>query len=143
MPSGSLVVGAPLVEVFGYLSDPTRRPEWQSSLRRVEDVTPPAPGVGQRWTDVTAAGVRPRMETVEHEPPTRWAERGTWGPFAAWLRLDLAPADGGTRISWELELTATGPAGLLARVLRSAAPLAVAPDLRRAARVLEDRHRPR
>lgn len=139
MPSGSLVIGAPLVEVFDFLSTPACRPEWQSSLRRVEDVAPAEPGVGQSWIDVTAAGVRPRMETTEHVPPTRWAERGTWGPFAAWLRLDLAPTDGGTEVRWELDLTATGSAGVLARVLKQAAPLAVASDLRRAARLLETR----
>ena len=38
---------------FDYLVDPHRRPEWQSSLRRVEDVGTGAPRVGQRWVDVT------------------------------------------------------------------------------------------
>lgn len=139
MPSGSLVIGAPLVEVFDYLTDPTNRPEWQSSLRRVEEVTPAEPGVGQTWIDVTAAGVRPRMETTEHVHPTRWTEKGTWGAFEAWLRLELAPTDGGTEVRWTMDLTAGGPTSLVARALRTAAPLAIAADLRRAGRVLENR----
>ena len=139
MPSGSLVIGAPVVEVFDYLSTPRCRPEWQSSLRRVEDVTPDEPGVGQTWIDVTAAGVRPRMETTEHDRPARWTERGSWGRFEAWLRLELEPADGGTRVRWSMELSATGPTSVVARVLGRAAPLAIAADLRRAGRLLENR----
>ncbi|MDP3968215.1 MAG: SRPBCC family protein [Nocardioides sp.] len=138
---GRFVVAAPVAEVHAFFADPHRRPQWQSSLRRIEDVSPADPGVGQSWVDVTAAGVRPRMETTEHDAPTRWAERGTWRGFEAWLGMDLAPTDGGTEVRWEMRLGATGPGRPLAAVLRRAAPYAIASDLRRAARILE--HPPR
>ncbi len=53
--------------VFGYLSDPARRPEWQGSLRRIEALQGDG-AVGTTWRDVTAVGARPRMEVTEVEP---------------------------------------------------------------------------
>ena len=43
----------PVEVAFDYLVDPHRRAEWQSSLRRVEEVDAGPPRVGQRWVDVT------------------------------------------------------------------------------------------
>ena len=40
-----------------YLSDPVNRPEWQSSLRRVEVLDVGPPHRGQRWSDHTAVGL--------------------------------------------------------------------------------------
>ena len=48
----------PCEVAFDYLADPARRPEWQSSLARVEDVDG-EPRVGQTWVDVTRPGLRP------------------------------------------------------------------------------------
>ena len=67
---------------FDYLADPRHRPEWQSSLARVEDVDG-EPRVGQTWVDVTTPGLRPAMETTELDRPHRWTERGTWRGFSA------------------------------------------------------------
>ena len=58
---------APVDVVFGYLSDPARRPEWQGSLRRVEALRGDG-AVGTTWRDVTAVGARPRMEVTEVDP---------------------------------------------------------------------------
>src|SRR4029079_17798195 len=62
---------------FDYLVDPRRRPEWQSSLRRVSEVDG-EPRVGQTWVDETKPGLKPRMRTTELVRPARWAEEGTW-----------------------------------------------------------------
>lgn len=121
--------------VFDYLVDPRRRPDWQSSLARVEDVDG-EPRVGQTWVDVTRAGLRPRMETTELDRPHRWTERGTWRTFRAELTLELAPAPGGCQVEATLSLRATGAARPLAAVLARLAPYAVRADLRRAARHL-------
>ena len=73
---------------FDYLVDPHRRPEWQSSLRRVEDVDAGAPRVGQRWVDVTVPGLRPRMETTVLDRPRTWTEVGRWRGIDAVLTPD-------------------------------------------------------
>lgn len=123
---------ADLATALAYLADPWRRPEWQSSLRRVEDVRG-AVGRGQTWTDVTVAGVRPRMETTVYDlaaTRARWSERGEWKAYAAELTLDLTAAgDGGCDVV--ATFTITGPGAF---ALNRLAPPAVRADLRRAAR---------
>ena len=55
---------------FDFLVDPRRRPEWQSSLRRVSEVDG-EPRVGQTWVDETKPGIKPRMQTTELDRPSR------------------------------------------------------------------------
>ena len=129
----------PVDVVFDYLSDPTARPEWQSSLRRVELRGAQTSGVGTRWIDVTWAGLRPELVVVTHEPGEAWAEEGVWRGFTAYLALMFAA------VGDECDVTALarvrgrglarGPAALATR----AAPLALRSDLRRADRILRDR----
>jgi uncharacterized protein YndB with AHSA1/START domain len=120
---------------FDYLVDPAHRPQWQSSLSRVEGVDG-APRVGQTWTDVTTPGLRPRMETTELDRPHRWSERGTWRGFSATLTLTFRPAADGCEVEPTMRLDGRGPARPVARLLGLVAPRAVRSDLRRAARIL-------
>ena len=108
---------------FDYLVDPRNRPQWQSSLARVDGVTG-EPRVGQTWVDVTRPGLRPRMETTELDRPRRWTERGTWHGVVATLTLDFAETATGCDVTASFEI---------ARLLRVPALLAVRSDLRRAA----------
>jgi len=114
---------------FGYLVDPRRRPEWQSSLRRVSEVDG-EPRVGQTWVDETKAGVKPRMRTTELDRPVRWSESGTWRFVRADLSLDLAETPGGCTVHYRFRVHALGPLGAL--LSRISVP-AVRADLRRAA----------
>jgi len=134
--------GVPVEVAFDYLVDPHRRPEWQSSLRRVEDVDAGAPRVGQRWVDVTVPGPRPRMETTELERPDRWTETGTWRGFDAVLTLTFEPVTDGCEVGVEMRLTGRGPARPLAAALSALAPRAVRADLTRASRILSRPTRP-
>jgi hypothetical protein len=120
---------------FDYLVDPRNRPEWQSSLRRVEDVEG-EPRVGQAWTDVTKPGLRPAMRTAVLERPMRWAESGRWRSVRADLTLRFTPAGAGCEVHYDFGLHVLGPVGLAITAL--AVP-AVRTDLRRAARILSSR----
>ncbi len=122
---------------FDYLVDPANRPEWQSSLAKVEDVSGPI-GVGQSWIDVTRPGIRPRMETTELDRPRRWSERGTWRSFSATLTLDFTPTDAGCEVGVTMALHGRGLARPVAALLGLVSPRAVAADLRHAARILAD-----
>ena len=122
----------PPAAVYAYLADPARRPEWQSSLRRIEDLSGGGE-VGTTWTDVTTAGVRPRMVVTVAEPPVTWAEDGTWRRIAATLRLDLRPRGAGTTVRATIDLRAPGLLRPLGWALARLAPLGVRADLRRAA----------
>jgi hypothetical protein len=129
----------PVEVAFDYLVDPRNRPGWQSSLRRVEDVHPEAPAVGQTWTDVTSPGLRPRMQTTALDRPRVWTERGTWRGISAELTLRFSEQAAGCTVTAEAKVLGRGllrPAG---PVVTALARLAVPGDLRRAARVLSER----
>jgi hypothetical protein len=128
----------PAEVAFDYLADPRNRPQWQSSLRRVELVDD-AVGVGQRWIDVTSAGVRPRMETTVLDRPTTWTERGTWRGITATLTLAFAPSPTGCVVQADVAVSASGVGRPIGPVLTRAARLSVPGDLRRAARILSAR----
>lgn len=121
---------------FGYLVDPHHRAEWQSSLRRVVDVSPTLPGVGQTWVDVTLPGLRPRMETTVLDRPDTWTEVGRWHGIDAELTLDFASDAGGCVVTPTFRVTGTGPARPFAYAVDKVAVFGVLPDLRRAARIL-------
>ena len=89
---------APVDVVFGYLSDPARRPEWQGSLRRIEELRGSGE-VGTTWRDVTALGARPRMEVTEVDAGRSWAEVGRWRGIEARLRLGFAEVPTGTGVT--------------------------------------------
>ncbi|KRA38658.1 MULTISPECIES: SRPBCC family protein [unclassified Nocardioides] len=122
---------------FAYLADPRNRPEWQSSLRAVADLSAATEGAptaaGVTWTDVTVVpGVRPRMRTVQSEAPLLWVEEGRCGPARARLALAFSPCPGGTRVVAEFDVHALGLGWLVTVLSRPA----IGADLRRAARVL-------
>jgi hypothetical protein len=84
------------------------------------------------WTDVTVVpGVRPRMRTTLAEPPYRWAEEGTCGPFRARLELAFVPDGDGCRVTADFIVRGAG----LGRLVTWGSRAAVAADLRRAARL--------
>ena len=114
---------------FDYLVDPRRRPEWQSSLRRVSHVDG-EPRVGQTWVDETKAGIKPRLRTTELVRPARWSESGTWRFVRADLTLELAETPSGCAVDYRFRIHTLGPLGAV--VSRISAPV-VRADLRRAA----------
>jgi hypothetical protein len=133
---GAVAFAVPAEVAFDYLVDPRNRPEWQLSLRRVEDVTG-LPSVGQTWTDVTKPGLRPAMRTQELDRPRLWSESGTWRFVRAELTLHFHP--GGERdceVRFDFRIHALGPLGLA--VTAMSVP-AVRSDLERAARILSSR----
>lgn len=125
----------PVEVAFDYLVEPRNRPEWQSSLRRVEHVHGDA-RVGQTWVDVTGPGLRPAMETTRLDRPSVWTERGTWRRVEATLTLGFAPAGEGCLVTAEVSVGGPGVWRLLGPLVARAADLAVPGDLRRAARIL-------
>jgi hypothetical protein len=124
----------PAEVAYDYLVDPRNRPEWQSSLRRVE-LLDEVVAVGQRWVDVTWAGVRPAMRTTALDRPQHWSEIGRWRGITATLSLDFAPAASRCQVTARFAVIA-GPLG--PALTRMAGP-AVRADLRRAARILSER----
>ena len=133
MAAGTVRFSVPVEVAFDYIADPHNRPDWQSSLRRVEDVVG-EPRPGQTWTDVTRPGLRPAMETTVLERPRLWAESGTWRFVRAELTLRFEAVDADAcDIHYSFRVYALGRLGLGATAV--AVP-AVRGDLRRAAAIL-------
>lgn len=106
----SVRFSAPRREVFDYLSDPANRPEWQSSLRSVDEVRSPAtrPGeTGSSWADVTIVPwLTPRLEVTTCVPGRRWEEIGGWHAVDAHLALVFTDrVDAGTEVRAVAHLT--------------------------------------
>jgi hypothetical protein len=133
---GSVAFAVSAEPAFDYLVDPRNRPEWQLSLRRVDDVAG-EPGVGQTWTDVTRPGLRPAMRTGVFDRPRLWSESGTWRFVRADLTLCFDPVgDGACEVRFAFRIHALGPIGLAASAVSVPA---VRSDLERAARILSSR----
>jgi uncharacterized protein YndB with AHSA1/START domain len=133
--SVSVDFAAPAAAVYAYLSDPRHRPAWQSSLRRVEQVSGTG-ATGTTWYDVTVVGVRPLMRVTAARPQEHWAETGTWRGFEADLGLDLTEADSTTRVVATFEVRTPRLLAPLGTLLQRLAVLGVRSDLRRAARTV-------
>ena len=121
-------IARPPDEVFAYVADPTRFPEWQSdvvSVRLHDD---------GRFTTVRRVGGADRAMTQEvttREAPHRWSVRGVDGPIRPNVDLTVEPLAGGTgsalTFAFDYDGHAMGNAllPLVRRVTAKRAPLSV------------------
>lgn len=128
-------------EVFAYVTDPTRMPEWQQGCLsgRLDTATPQ---VGSRCTTVRRIGGRERevsTEIVECDPPRRWSDRGLDGPFRAQVDVSVEPAVGqrGSRVTIDVDFTGRGLGKLLVGVVRRQAAKEMPENMRRLQQQLE------
>jgi uncharacterized protein YndB with AHSA1/START domain len=87
-------------EVFAYVSDAARLPEWQPSVEAAAAEPPGAVAVGVQGHEVrrVPGGRRTiRWEVTDCEPGRRWGVRGIDGPVRAHVAMELTPADEGRR----------------------------------------------
>jgi uncharacterized protein YndB with AHSA1/START domain len=104
-------------DVFAYVTDPTRLPEWQESVIKAESSQTPA-RVGTRARVTRRLGRREltqSAELAELAPPTRWVVRGLDGPVRGNVTGRIEPLEDGTRshVTIELELEGHGIGKLL------------------------------
>jgi uncharacterized membrane protein len=108
----SVVVGCPPEDVYDFVADLERAPEWQSSLESV-DV--------ERGVEVrTFAGHRREasFEVTERERPERFGIESQAGPVRAHAVFSFTPVQEGTRVDFQLEMEVDGAARLAAALLR-------------------------
>ncbi len=101
-----LTIARPPEEVFTYLTDPAKLPEWQSGAIEARKETDGPMGVGTTITEVRkflGRRIESTLEVTEYEPGKRFSLRVVSGPVPGEARQTLAPVDGGTRLAVELE----------------------------------------
>jgi uncharacterized protein YndB with AHSA1/START domain len=93
-------IGRPPQEVFDYVADPARLPDWQPSVDNAAFERPGVPAaVGMQGHEVrrVPGGRRTfRWEVTQCEPGRRWSIRGIDGPVRAHVTLAFAPTSEGT-----------------------------------------------
>jgi uncharacterized protein YndB with AHSA1/START domain len=109
-------------DVFAYLSDVSRFPEWQENVISA-DVEGGTMKRGARLTMTRRVGRRRRTfvnELTDYTPPRSQAFRGISGPIRPAGKVTVDPLDGGerSRVEFELELEGKGFGKLLVPLLR-------------------------
>jgi len=109
-------------EVFDYVTDTARLPEWQPSVVEAAAEPPAIRQVGMRGYEVRrvpGGRQRIRWEVTECEPGGRWAVEGIEGPVRAHAAISLAPVNGdGTHVDYRIWFEGRG-IGKLIKVMAS------------------------
>lgn len=115
--TSQLEIARPADEVFAYVTDPRRMPEWQTGCVSGQ-LDGPTTQVGSRCTTTRRIGGRERevtTEITEYDPPRRWADRGIDGPIRAIVAVEVQPLGDGTgsRLTITLDFAGQGIGKLL------------------------------
>jgi uncharacterized protein YndB with AHSA1/START domain len=99
-------IARPPAEVFSYVTDPTRFPQWQKDVVSVSMS-------GSRFVTTRRIGGVDRVivQQIEHsDPPKSWAARGVEGPIRPHAAISIEPLDGGrrSRITFTLDFEGHG-----------------------------------
>jgi uncharacterized protein YndB with AHSA1/START domain len=109
-------------EVFDYVTDAARIPEWQPSVEEAAAEPPAIRQVGMRGYEVRrvpGGKQKIRWQVTECEPGGRWAIEGIDGPVRAHAAIALAPTDGnGTHVDYRIWFEGRG-IGRLIRLMAS------------------------
>ncbi len=98
-------------DVFAYLDEHERHGEWQTEIVSTEVENAGSRGVGTRVRQIRKLGGRNQdtsYEVTEHDPPRRFAFRGTAGPVRPTGVATIEPVGDGTRSRVTLEFDLQG-----------------------------------
>lgn len=115
----TVTVERPIDEVFPYVSDPGRVPEWAGPAQVRDKLTEGPIGVGTRYRAVDKMPGRSIEFTEEitgYEPNERFSLHMS-EPFNADLDATFRGADNSTRIDMAVNMNPTGFLGILAPIL--------------------------
>jgi len=141
--TGTVEIARSPHEVFEYITDPVRIPEWQPDVRTAGFDDPAAVGVGTRGREVRHVMGSDRSigwEVTEYRPDQRYGVRGLGGPVRAQVTMDVSPTTNGagTRLSYGIAFEGHGMGRLIAPLARKAARKDLSATLGRLKRQLEE-----
>lgn len=132
MITSSVEISRPPKEVFDYLDQLDRHPEWQATLVDVTVQTEGPTGVGTRATETRKGpgGGSYTFEITEHDPPWRMAFRGLDGAVRPNGKVRVLPLDGLTRsrLMLEMDFEASGIGKLFLPLVRWSAARQIPKD---------------
>ena len=113
----SIEINRPAEEVFAYVTDPSRFPEWQKGVVSGHMESAGAPKVGDRCHTTRRIGFSNRPDTselVRFDPPRQWGVRGLAGPIRAMVDVTVEPlSEASARLTIALEFEGHGIGRLL------------------------------
>jgi uncharacterized protein YndB with AHSA1/START domain len=130
-------------EVFDYVADPTRLPEWQLDVVSAAFDEPAAARVGARGREVRHVMGSDRSiswEVTDYDPDQRYGIRGIDGPVRARVTMDMSPGtrEAGTQLRYGIAFEGHGIGRLIATVARKGARKDLPAMLDRLKRRLEE-----
>jgi len=140
-------IDRPQAEVFAYLNELDRHPEWQEDLISSKIVSDGPVGVGARATDTRKVPGGPRemtYEVTQHDPPRKSSWQGLDGPVRGAGSVSVEPIGDGSRsrVTLELDLKGHGIGLLIAPFARRQAARQVPKSQAKLKEVLERRAEP-
>jgi uncharacterized membrane protein len=127
-------------DVFAYIADFPRQPEWQEGLVSVKVETEGSTRVGTRVVHRRKLGpqtVATTSEITAYDPPQVIGFRGIDGPIRAEGSQRVDPAGDGSRVRFEMELEGHGLGKLMLPMARRQATRQVAASHEKLKRILE------
>ena len=127
-------------DVFAYITDVERHPEWQEGLVSVTKESEGPPQVGSRIVHRRKLGfatVATTSEITAFDPPRALGFRGLDGPIRAEGTQRVEPAGEGSRVSFEMEMHGHGLGSLMLPLARRQATRQVAESHQKLKRILE------
>ncbi len=100
------MVDRPAEEVFAYLTDAEKLPEWQSMVSESRQVSPGPMGVGARVTNVRnflGRRIESEAEVTAYEPPRRFDLRVVSGPVPFQISHTLESREATTIVKVEAQ----------------------------------------
>ena len=120
----SVDIDRPLSEVWEYLTDPERVPEWQSSAESSHQITDGPMGAGTHLRDerrFMGRRATSEVEVTEYEPQRLFTLHGLSGPVRFTVRHRLSENGKGTRLDVEAEADPGGLGRFMRPVIERAA----------------------
>jgi uncharacterized protein YndB with AHSA1/START domain len=140
---GEVKIHCPTTDVFAYISDPSRRPEWQENVERIEVQQPSPGGLGTRVREtrrVSGRSMTATWEVTDYDIGHRYGIHGIDGPVRPVVMMTLLPVDDGTRVSTEIDFETHGVGKVFGILARRSARRDVHADLDHLRERLEEPH---
>ena len=136
----SVDIDRPVHEVWEYLTDPERVPEWQASAESSHQVSDGPMRVGTRLRDerrFMGRRASSEVEVTEYEPERLFTLHGLSGPVRFTVRHRLSEGNGRTRLDVEADADPGGIGRLMRPMIERAAAHERRADFQRLKRRLE------